>query len=284
MDPAATTKHLPYQSPEGTAPARATGVVAVAGLVVVLLAMMGFTYVTTITATSTVDAVRAASQVSHAFQDVRHAADVEAGLQDAYWRDPHAQVRAQFERAAQALDSALQRVGIAAPFTPDGAAQEVAAAQSLRSLHAKSRTAFAALANAFDAGDRQRATAIYTSVLHPLYVAITREVETAVARNHAEVADTLADLTAAADTSRSTILVGDSLGLVLVAGCGLVLGLYRRRLNAATRLEMDHLLRDAMTDALTGLGNHRAFQETFAAAVMTAFADGAWLSLVLVDL
>jgi diguanylate cyclase (GGDEF)-like protein len=56
-----------------------------------------------------------------------------------------------------------------------------------------------------------------------------------------------------------------------------------RRLSAATQLEMDHLLRDAMTDGLTGLGNHRAFQETLAAAVAAAPEDGAPISLVLVD-
>ncbi|MDB5075582.1 MAG: hypothetical protein JWO42_1761 [Chloroflexi bacterium] len=106
MDPA-VTKRLAYLSPAGTTPTRAIGVVAIAGLVVVLLALAGFMYVSTTTAQSTADAVRAASHVNNAFQNVRNAADVEGGVQDSYWRNSHVQVRAQAARAAQALDSAL---------------------------------------------------------------------------------------------------------------------------------------------------------------------------------
>jgi diguanylate cyclase (GGDEF)-like protein len=160
----------------------------------------------------------------------------------------------------------------------------VTAVNNLRKLHAKMRTAFTNMANALDAGNRLRADTIDISLIDPQREAFTSEVARAVAHNQADMDHTLADLTAAAGTSRWAILIGEPLGLILVAGCGLVFRFYRRRLDAATRVEMDHLLRDAMTDALTGLGNHRDFQETFALELSAARAEGAPLSLALVDL
>jgi hypothetical protein len=167
------------------------GAAAIVGLIVVLLALAGFTLVTTISATSAVHGVSAAFQVDEAFQDVRHAADIEAGFQDAYWRESHADVRLQFAQAAQALDSALQRVAKIAPSSPDGGADDTASIDSLRNLQTRERAAFTQLADAIDAGNRDRANAVDLGVLDPLHQAMTREIATAIAHNRVETDQTL---------------------------------------------------------------------------------------------
>src|SRR6185295_1680316 len=72
-------------------------------------------------------------------------------------------------------------------------------------------------------------------------------------------------------------------GLGLLAWFTRVLLRFRRRLEAARRAEVDRLSQIAMTDPLTGLRNHRAFQEDLARELQRAGRTGEPVALVLMD-
>jgi diguanylate cyclase (GGDEF)-like protein len=71
----------------------------------------------------------------------------------------------------------------------------------------------------------------------------------------------LEDVTATEHTVRGTAFVLIPLGLGGVAACGWLLGLYRRRSEAAMRVSIDATAVEARTDQLTTLPNRRALME-----------------------
>ena len=74
------------------------------------------------------------------------------------------------------------------------------------------------------------------------------------------------------------------LGLVLLAGFGLIIARFRRRLDDTRVAELTRLSEIAMTDALTGVRNHRAFHEDLARSVHRVGRTGVPVSLVILDL
>jgi diguanylate cyclase (GGDEF)-like protein len=72
-----------------------------------------------------------------------------------------------------------------------------------------------------------------------------------------------------------------------VAACGVVLVRlvgYRRRLARARREELVRLREAALTDSLTGLGNHRSFHEDLRREIARRTRSGSCFSLVMLDL
>jgi diguanylate cyclase (GGDEF)-like protein len=72
-----------------------------------------------------------------------------------------------------------------------------------------------------------------------------------------------------------------------LAGCGVALVRlvgYRRRLGRARREELVRLREAALTDSLTGLGNHRSFHEDLRREIARRTRTGSCFSLVMLDL
>jgi diguanylate cyclase (GGDEF)-like protein len=72
-----------------------------------------------------------------------------------------------------------------------------------------------------------------------------------------------------------------------LAGCGIALVRlvdYRRRLVRARRDELKRLSKAALTDSLTGLGNHRSFHEDLERELARRARSGTCFSLVMLDL
>jgi diguanylate cyclase (GGDEF)-like protein len=72
-----------------------------------------------------------------------------------------------------------------------------------------------------------------------------------------------------------------------LAGCGVALVRlvgYRRRLVRARREELTRLSKAALTDSLTGLGNHRAFHEDLERELARRTRSGSCFSIVMLDL
>jgi diguanylate cyclase (GGDEF)-like protein len=72
-----------------------------------------------------------------------------------------------------------------------------------------------------------------------------------------------------------------------LAGCGVALvrlAGYRRRLARARREELEHLSKAALTDSLTGLGNHRSFHEDLERELARRARSGSCFSVVMLDL
>jgi diguanylate cyclase (GGDEF)-like protein len=63
-----------------------------------------------------------------------------------------------------------------------------------------------------------------------------------------------------------------------------VLGAYRRAMQGGRSEELARLGRASLTDSLTGLGNHRAYQEDLARELARVKRHGGTLSLAVLDI
>ncbi len=101
---------------------------------------------------------------------------------------------------------------------------------------------------------------------------------------HQQQATTIVDSYRSAQRTRLLLgLAGFALGLPMML---LLLQMVRRfeRREALSQLQMMQLERAALADGLTGLGNHRAFQEELEMQVTVALAAARHLSLALIDI
>jgi hypothetical protein len=85
-------------------------------------------------------------------------------------------------------------------------------------------------------------------------------------------------------SARSAITIAFGAGLLLLGAFALILLGLRRRVGAAHRTEIERLANAALTDSLTGLRNHRAFQEDLAGALRRQARAGDPLALIMLDL
>ncbi|MFZ0386322.1 MAG: diguanylate cyclase [Solirubrobacteraceae bacterium] len=101
------------------------------------------------------------------------------------------------------------------------------------------------------------------------------------ARDALRQASLLRDRTSSA---RSAITVAFGVGLLLLAAFASILLGLRRRVSAAHRTEIKLLANAALTDSLTGLRNHRAFQEHLVGDLRTHARAENRLALIMLDL
>jgi len=73
-------------------------------------------------------------------------------------------------------------------------------------------------------------------------------------------------------------------GLLLMSGIAALMEQYKRRAATATEEKVAHLEQAALSDNLTGLGNHRAFSEDFAREIARAKRNQHPLTLALLDI
>jgi hypothetical protein len=101
------------------------------------------------------------------------------------------------------------------------------------------------------------------------------------AREALRQADLLRDRTLSA---RTAITIAFGAGLLLLGAFALILLGLRRRVSAAHRAEIERLANAALTDSLTGLRNHRAFQEDVADDLRRQARVPEPLALIMLDL
>jgi diguanylate cyclase (GGDEF)-like protein/putative nucleotidyltransferase with HDIG domain len=85
-------------------------------------------------------------------------------------------------------------------------------------------------------------------------------------------------------SARTAISIAFGAGLVMLAAFALILLGVRRRVSATHRAEIERLASAALTDSLTGLRNHRAFQEDLAGTLRHQARTREPLALIMLDL
>jgi len=190
--------------------------------------------------------------------------------------DRGADRKERFVEAGRAFDAAFRE------FEHDGRADELPFALTIGPLHdayvLDGRGAVAAIA----LGNEHRARAIETTQAWPKLTEIRTELD-AVASGSL-IANERGDALVRAGTRRLIgLIVGVTIfGLVLMSGIAALLARYQR--GAVTASEEKLVLEQAaLTDNLTGLGNHRAFSEDFAREIARAKRNRHPLALALVD-
>src|SRR4051812_19610451 len=221
----------------------------------------------------------AANCMAAILQDVHHWVQEEKSVEREYRIEGSSAVRAEHARAAQRAVAVLRQIP-----KQDGSPRTRRTVAELlhlqRVYEADARRLFAAV----DAEDAAAVQRWEHAEIDPVYGVLESSVD---GRAHVATAAGLAYSTELRHAQGEALTI---ITLAFAAGFGLLPWLprlllrFRRRLEAARRDEVDRLAQIAMTDRLTGLRNHRAFQEDLARELQRAGRSGEPIALVLMDL
>src|SRR5829696_478084 len=228
-------------------------------------------------AASAFDATRAAErskQLEAGYQTLRYAVALErSAVRDTDATEARREIAAASGSFAEGL-RAVRRSGGA----DDGVlADKLAASQKMLAPAAR-RTLSAAAS-----GQSQHAIVLRRGEVEPRAKATDVTLSRALARVRASSAARWPSTTL--DKLELAAIV--ALLLAGIGGCLILLGRvvgYRRRLEAARREQLESLSQAALSDSLTGLGNHRAFHEDVKREIQRRGRTGSTFSIVMLDL
>ena len=251
---------------------------ALAGTACLILILAGFAVWAAHANKQAVDNVQRFETASDAYQAARHAVAQEHLAALRYQLDGNDAHVSELESARATLAQAL-----ATALRLDGHAD----AGTVSSVLARNRYALQRFSAMRDLilgnGDINRIVPISQNQMQPAFDAMTATLDRA-GRAHRDEA--LASLSRARNTQQvvlATTAITIILGLLLLTTASAAM-LFRGRLERVRRREIERLKQAALTDSLTGLGNHRAFEEALMRELTSAKETGEPISLVLLDL
>jgi diguanylate cyclase (GGDEF)-like protein len=250
---------------------------AYAALVTVLLLLVGVAIVSAFVTKNAAQLAKVAGDRGDLLQSARFEIVVEDSLQHKYPFEPSLNVRAAHREAEERLVRAL-KMARDSPGTSIHAVIDHMLVQHRAYVMAANRM-FAAV----DAHNAALSLNIDRHDVEPNFTAIHTTVF-----DEAKKASKIADL---ADVSLHQIengvlvitLVVSLLGIVALYAVFTVLRRYRLQVDDAMAEEMARLKEATLTDYLTGLGNHRAYQESFRDQTADCRSRGDRLTIALVD-
>jgi diguanylate cyclase (GGDEF)-like protein len=244
--------------------------------VALVFAFLGFAiFAAFFTKAAAGDAAKAV-QRSDLFSGVRYAVASEESLHRKYQLEPSSETLRRHAEAARELINKL----LAIRAQPDEPLEVV---DSLQLAHARYLTATHLLFAAIDAHDAVRARAIDHLIVDRAFGTFQARVEAEAGKSTRLAHIALANLRHTEDlVIILTILV--SLASIIVLGVILmVLQHYQQQVDATIAKEMGNLKRAALTDYLTGLGNHRSYQDDLQNITAERRVAGAGLTVALID-
>jgi len=208
------------------------------GLIIILLAMAGFSIWIAMTTLQVSNDVEEAVTISTLSDQVGGALDKELDIQSDYWHNPGSVVRTEHQVAATEVVKALQ----------------AALSQKNRGSYPFQRVFAIVLAEhqryvsivelqlaAIDAGDMRRAGSLENTSIDPLSDQMQQQIDGVSAFYHQDATHLLALLDQMVHRNVVAIPVVFALGLVMISILWTVLRLYQRRVDEAKRAEMSQL-------------------------------------------
>jgi diguanylate cyclase (GGDEF)-like protein len=256
---------------------RAATRLAVAGLAIVLLALAVVAVGGAWETRSATGAARRAIALNEVYSDARTALVTEESLERQYRIEPSAAVRTAHAVAAGALGHALRR----AAELDHSARGEVA------TLIDRERAYVASTDRVFDAvdlGQARAAARIDHTQAEPAFASIEQAVDSAADAHGAIARSRLSTVGGTASSVEQITVTAFVIGLILLSACAAILLAQRRRVSQAQMREIELLRRVVTTDPLTGLRNHRAFQEDLTREAHRAERAHSHIALVMFDL
>lgn len=246
------------------------------GLAVVLFTLTGFAIWAGLTTQQVTAHVSQSVRLSQAYERARHEIDAEESLARQYRLVPSQDTLDLFREAGAGLEAALQSV------RREGDARDRTLVATVLAAHAQYLNATILMFDLADAGQTARVAVIAHDVVDPAFSMIEDQVNAAANAHRVVAQQSLTQLTQTQGLMVAIMSVVLALSLVL-GGLWMIVQRYQARLTAVTRAELQRLERAALTDNLTSLGNHRAFQEEYQSAVTRSSADGVALVRIDVD-
>ena len=251
---------------------------SLAGLLIVLCFLAGFSVVTEHGVAAKSARADRAIRLSATYQDARHWVSEEKSVERQYRIEGSSAVRVSHNAAEERLGADLDRL-----VTLDDSADTRATVAQLQRLQADYHSGSHALFDAVDEGDDAKVTYFDHTVIDPVFGILADVVYRHAAAASAAALHQSAALRADEARANRTVSIAVALGLVLLALYAAIVVRYGRRLDAARAAEVERLAEIAITDPLTGLRNHRAFQEDVVRELQRVSRTGIPVALVLLD-
>jgi diguanylate cyclase (GGDEF)-like protein len=245
---------------------------SVAGLLAVLCFLAGFSVITQQRVATESKQADTAMRLSATYQDARHWVTEAKSIERAYHFEGSSTVRFAYERATQDLDADLHHVVALDPSPANRAAID-----RLLGLSTKYKAAAKDLFAAIDGGHTPAVQRLDHEVIDPIFGVLEYMIHLQARAASARALQHSASLRQHEAHATHAITVAFGAGLALLACFALVIVRLRRS-------EVTRLARIAISDPLTGLRNHRAFQEDLARELQRGSRTGDPLALVLLDL
>jgi diguanylate cyclase (GGDEF)-like protein len=251
---------------------------SLAGLLIVLCFLAGFSVVTEHGVAAKSARADRAIRLSATYQDARHWVSEEKSVERQYRIEGSSAVRVSHNAAEERLGADLDRL-----VALDDSADTRATVAQLQRLQADYHSGSHALFDAVDQGDDAKVTYFDHTVIDPVFGILADVVYRHAAAASAAALRQSAALRAGEARANRTVSIAVALGLVLLALYAAIVVRYGRRLDAARAAEVERLAEIAITDPLTGLRNHRAFQEDVVRELQRVSRTGVPVALVLID-
>jgi diguanylate cyclase (GGDEF)-like protein len=244
---------------------------------IVIVGLGGFAVWAAETTHQSVHDVKQLTTLSEAYQRARYSVAQENLATRAYVQQPSSDAVTAFRRAYDMFNETI----VAGRSDED--LEHTIVATDLSAQNSAVATTFAEIQEAARRNDILTVNDINETRLQPLFESMTVTLDRAAATHHDRAMTSLGQ----SQRSERIVLAATGLtlllGLLFAASAAVVLS-YRDRLARVAQREVERLKRAALTDSLTGLGNHRAFEEELGRALEGADRTGEPLSLALLDL
>ena len=245
------------------------GVVAMLGGLAVLQAVVGH---------RAAERLERSGDLVEAYLTINRAVALQDTIEDEYEDAPGPALRARFLAAVRDSDAAVR------VLLREGGPADVRHARRLAVTSRRYVAATAYYFDALDAGQKRLADYIDEGRVNAGSMVLAT-LATQAGPRHATAS--LREIDALKRSQRSLLrwtVVAIPLGLAVVAGLLFFLRSLRRRLDEAREQELARLERAALTDSLTGIRNHRAFEEDLGRELARSAREGSSVALVMVDL
>jgi diguanylate cyclase (GGDEF)-like protein len=249
-----------------------------AGLCAVLAVLAGLTVLLATSADRSAQRLERSGDLVEAYLTLNEAVVEQDSIEDSYGDAPSLRTRRAFRAASRRIVFALDRL------ERYGDGDDALLATQIRAAEVRYAGGMEALFRAVAEGDADAAEEIDESRLDPWG---QRLGVLATMKGPPLAAEALREIDALRRSQRTLLavtLVGVPLALLAFAILGLALRSLRRRLDQAQADELQRLEQFALTDSLTGIGNHRAFDESLSRELARAQRSGGTIALVMLDL
>lgn len=250
------------------------------GLIAIIMGLGVFAIGSSVTTESEASKIEASGALSRAYDHVRQIVHLETRLQYEYWATRDPSIRTEFYRTAGLLTPALRSSGSGAtPSSEDRRLAGTVGWAQHRYLNAV-RLLFGAITR----GNMRQARVLNAGYVVPTLRYLDRAITSEVGQEAHEMSIATTNLYQTSVVLRTATFVAYPLGLLLIILLWAVVHSYRQGIDRAQAAERQRLATEALTDFITGIGNHRAFQETFHRELGHAQRHGHPVSLALLDL
>jgi diguanylate cyclase (GGDEF)-like protein len=223
------------------------------GLALVFLALTGFSIWAAIMTHSAVSHASRAISLNEMVDQSRYAMSVERVAVESYRNTPSAQSLTTYYAASTSV------INILFTLSHDGDAKDAALAQQVLDLHWSYLVNVDQVFQGVNAGDTvQTLAADHRSTV--IYNQMKQLISQAAAQHQQQAMIALTELTTLQHTLFLATPIIFAVGMALICLFGMLLRLYQRSIDLEKQAEMARLAQAAVTDTLTGLGNHRAYE------------------------